>query len=191
MFNKKILIYFSKTHLFLYYKELNHPIKLEFEPSTVYDLENVDVDWIRVKLNSLLKKTKLKNSRGVMILSKDLVFDRIVNEETQNEKDFEVKDFIDNIPLQADLIRYKEFVRDDNILITATNKKLYESLINLLKEFGIHVYSVLPEIAFSKVEFNKTFINELLKQNELLKYGNFIDDGTDKNKINFKINLNH
>ena len=50
MFNKKILIYFSKTHLFLYYKELNHPIKLEFETSTIYDLDNIDAEWIKNKL---------------------------------------------------------------------------------------------------------------------------------------------
>jgi len=186
MFNKKLFVYFSKTHLFLYYKELTVPLRLEFEPTTIQDLERINKEWLRTKLDVLLEKINLKNSKAIIILSKDLVFDKIINEESVEEKDKETKDFIENIPLGSDFIRHKEFIKEGNTLITATNRILYETIIDILAEHGIDVDYVIPEIVLNKVDFNKAYLADLFSQKDLLKYGNFLGDISEKRKTDAK-----
>jgi len=183
MFNKKLLVYFSKTHLFIYTKDITIPIRLEFEPDTIQDMERINKDWIRLNLKGLLSKSKLKNSKAVLLLSKDIVFDKLINEELEEAKIKETTEFVEHIPLDTTLIRYKEFIKDDNVLVAATNKELYLTVVEILAEYGIEVTSVLPEIVFNKVDFNRSFIVELFKQKDLLEYGNFLDKNPKKQAI--------
>lgn len=186
MFNKKIFIYLSKTHLFIYFKELNQPLRIEFEPTTIMDLERVNSEWIRVRLDALLEKINLKNAVAVLVVSKDLVFDKIINEESLEEKFRETTDFIEHIPLPSNVIVHKEFIKDDNTLITATCRDVYEAIIALFEEHSVVVESVLPEVVFNKIDFTKAFLSDLFKQKELLEFGNFLDSKNSKRHADTK-----
>jgi len=186
MFNKKLLIYFSRTHLFIYHKDLSLPLRMELEEKAIQNLEKIDRDWIKDKLKQTLGKNNLKNSRAIVVLSKDIVFDRLLNGDSIQDKEKETEEFLNEIPLEKNLVQYKEFIKDSNTLIAAVNKNLYLELIQLLLEYGIEVKWIIPEIVFNRIDFNKTFLGDLLKQKELLTYGNFMEDDGSKKKINIK-----
>lgn len=186
MLSKNGLIYLSRTHILIYTKDTLLPLRLDFEEDTIKNLEEVNKDWITLKIKELLGKTKLKGLNTVMILSKDIVFDKLLEAEDPQSKESEIKDFLLKVPFSPLLVKDKEFVKDDNVLIAATNKDLYESIVDILRNEDIIVNYVLPEVVFNKVEFNKEFLKDLFKQKDLLKYGNFLDENQQRKKINFK-----
>lgn len=189
MFGKKIIIYLSRSHLFVYFNKLKNPIKLELEQSTLFNLEEFDTNWIYENLNTILSKQNFNNADATLILGRDLVFDKILETDDSVKKQAEIEEFNSKIPLSPLLITTKEYLQNDNVLLVATNKEIYTSLIDLFSKFNIDIKYVLPEVVFNNIDYTNDFLKQLFKQKDLLHYGNFLESSTDSNHkvINKKV----
>lgn len=185
MFSKKGIVYLSKTHVSLYYKDITNPLRIDFEKNILENPTETDKEWLNNKIKTIEDKVKLKQLKAVLILSKDLVFDKILDDDLQDKdkRELEINEFLAGLPIGVDLIEGKEFVKEGNVLVTATNKKLYLSLIEVLKPLNISIDYVLPEIVFNRVEFTKKFLEEVFRERVLLNFGNFLEEDNDSHKV--------
>lgn len=182
MFRKKGIVYLSKTHISLYYKDIINPLRVDFDRNILENPTHNDKEWLQNSIKILENKVKLRRLKAVLILSKDLVFDKIIDEENPDKRILEINEFLAGLPIGVDLVEDKEFVKEGNVLVTATNKKLYESFIEVLKPLNIDIEYVLPEIVFNRVEFTKPFLEEIFNEKVLLKFGNYLEN-TEKSII--------
>jgi|GEM_PF-1639828 len=190
MFSKKGIVYLSKTHVSLYYKDIVNPLRVDFDRNILENPTESDKEWLKSKLKIIEDKVKLKKLKAVLILSKDLVFDKIVDEDNIDKRILEINEFLAGLPIGVDLVEGKEFIKEDNVLVTATNKKLYLSLIEVLKPLNIQIDYVLPEIVFNRVEFNKAFLEEVFRERILLNFGNFLEEDVVRHKLTPKKVIN-
>lgn len=183
MIVSKLMIYINKSFLYIYFNRLLQPIKIELDQFILTNEHDINQDLILQKLKPILQKYNFKNSKAILILGSDFVFDKLLEQESPIDKTNEVNEFVSKILFPKDQIVLKEYVREENTLITATNKFFFTKIINVFLHFKIKILYVLPDVVFNKIEYNKKFISQLFEQKELLDYGSFLEP-SNLNKIN-------
>lgn len=163
--NKKSngLILMDKTS-FSYYTANNQVLTFTYPTSSIKELDIVNEQIFISEVTNFFKSNNILPSTIIVILSNEILYEKDFNFEPQSaadksaatkdislteqvtlsaeEKMAQMQTFLDLVPF--DEIASKSYKIDKTTKLIATNKKLYELMVNLLNKLNFIVEAVIP-----------------------------------------------
>jgi len=173
---KKGLVYFSRKELKLVFEDLPNVISLPLDSKMIENLESLNEELLSQELKKIHDKNKFDKHDIAIILNEDLVFSKTIDigKDKSIDKAVMIRDFLDEIPLRNEVLKQKDYTRDKELILTATNHLLYEILIKLLKTYHCKVLGIFPEVILNLTELTKKEIDIIFSQKTLFETGSYV-----------------
>ena len=180
MFTKpSVLVFLTHKSLEIYSPGLKGSDRVEF-PETVYsNLEIVGAEKFKEMVVEALAGTNLKKQQVLIVLSDSVLFQKEAKVNSQEDKDVLINQFENNIPFEAQKISRLQLEIDGNLRLIATNKELYEALVDAVQALEWEVVSVSPLGSFIGAQEGAVLTDEevsaILSARDIYKKSNFLD----------------
>lgn len=178
LLKEKSLEVFSKE------KELFEKIPLSEE--VVKNFAVVDKSKLETLLNDFFSTLGLQKQKALLILSKEVLFERTLLLDTPEEEKVQTEKFIAEIPFEENKLVKKEIRRDKALYILATPRDLFEDLVDVLEKSGVSVSAVVPlgllEGFSGKDSLTPSEVVYILSQADSIKEGDLLSSVTKEEK---------
>jgi hypothetical protein len=179
LFKKPLVCYLKSASLEVFDTNKNTQHKFSFPPEFVKHAEIVGESKFQEQLQKFFEGLNLKKGKGIILLASEIVYINSIDITANNEKG-ETDKFLNVVPVNKSNISTFSLHKNNKVLILATNKKLYEKVVDALRAINIKIFSVAPITAFD----DRTTVTELTPDdarkisgdNELLQRFNFLRD---------------
>jgi hypothetical protein len=169
------VIYIDRNYLYFYGGNVHAPIPLQFQPTTVKDMELINFEELEKQIDTLVKTNKiLPDETGIVIAHQSsfekLIPSKVVGVELETEK----KKFLDNVPFED--IMYKEFPAANGIRLIAVNKELIYAIKNIFLHRGFRIVAITSVTALypeNDVPFNLSLAQQFIKKTSQLNQATF------------------
>ncbi len=183
-FSKKSVgvIYLERNSLYFYGANIANIIKFEFPPQAVRDLDVVNKDLLSKQIGLFIDTNKIHPSRVMIILSPNIVFEKVFPLMEENKLEIEIQKYLDNIPFEN--VITKKYVVDKTTKIIVVNKLLYEIVKNAFEQKSFMVEAIAP---FSSLKINPQAKNNFSAETAKLiinKFDSLKQDGMSINQEN-------
>lgn len=159
LFRKPLVCYVGSNFLEVFGTNSNSKQKVSFSSSSIQHSEIVDKKKYSEELQKFIEELNLKTGKGIILLSAELVYASDIDITDKNEND-ETEKFLTALPLQRSNITTISLHNKNKLRIVATNRKLYEGVLEILKISNVEIFSVAPVSVFP----NRTNNQELTAQ---------------------------
>lgn len=181
LFNRpKLLFYLKSKSLELYYLDSDQIINIKLSPDIIRHLEIVNEDKFIQTVSQIIKHTGLEKEKAIIVLSDNIVFDKLVPGDESEETEKIISRFYENIPLKEDLIAKKTVPIAGKLVLLATNRQLYKIIKDIAGEFNWEIKAVIPMVLFAKldenIQLNPKQIQEILNSEDIFKEANFLEE---------------
>ncbi len=169
------VIYIDRNYLYFYGGNVHAPIPLQFQPTTVKDMELINFEDLEKQIDTLIKTNKiLPDETGIVVAHQSsfekLILSKVVGVELETEK----KKFLDNVPFED--IMYKEFPAANGIKLVAVNKELIYAIKNIFLHRGFRIVAITSVTALypeNDVPFNLSLAQQFIKKASQLSQATF------------------
>lgn len=177
MFGKKpeAIIYLSRNGLQIFLTEEDRTLQQPFTPKTIVNLEVVDPQALSDQINYFLETNNIKPEKALIMLSDDMLFTKKIAARTPEARSELVKEFLNNIPLDPQLIAHKVFTFRGYRLAVATNRDIFMSVKGIFEALKWKILYIVPDVIFIRGNIVPKKIMDLLHDNELLQMGNLLN----------------
>lgn len=122
-------------------------------------------------VKSFFEKIKLTNFNVIIILQNDIVYSTKFSKAPNVAVNDLINEFETLLPHDKSRISVKEYEDGQDIILFGVNRDLYTFLVQILKELGNEIYSVIPEqrcnISIANLEGNTENILALFSNEKL------------------------
>lgn len=146
-FRKPLVCYLTSTYLEVFETNTHNQYRLSFSPESIKHAEIVNENKFKEELQKFLEGLNLKKGKGIIVLSKELVYVSDIITSSKSEKD-EISKFIAILPLVKLDISTIPLHSKKRIQIIATNRKLFECVDEILRMNDIEIFSISPVSVF-------------------------------------------
>ena len=166
------VIWFDKTGLSIYLE--NKPfLRLNFTPDIFSNLEIIDKIKLENLIRAFIKQNSLTYLTFVLILTPDILFEKVwpINQTEVQKK--EETDFIESIPFENTITH--SWIKDNNKKVIATNNDYILTLKQVFQKDNGHLIGAYPYSMFGANVRNES-VSNILKQVSSLKFDNLYDE---------------
>lgn len=169
---QKGLLFLDKNLLYLYTENMFSPIRLDFSPTIVKDLEVLDLDEFTNKITSFIEQYRIDPAQLVIILSPSVYFEKEIVNPPGNQQEAEIQSFLDNVPFEN--VTSKLFQEEKGYLIIAVNGDLYAVFKKVFEKRGFFIEAVVPDFMATEQRgavqvFDLQVAKSILKKFDTLK----------------------
>lgn len=169
------VIYIDRNYLYFYGGNVHAPIPLQFQPTTVKDMELINFEELEKQIDTLIKTNKiLPDDTGIVIAHQSsfekLIPPNVVGVELETEK----KKFLDNVPFED--IMYKEFPGTKGIKLVTVNKELIYAIKSIFQHRGFRIVTIASVTTIypdTDVPFNLSLAQQCIKKSSQLNQATF------------------
>ncbi|OGM31177.1 hypothetical protein A2803_01735 [Candidatus Woesebacteria bacterium RIFCSPHIGHO2_01_FULL_44_21] len=115
---------------------------LALPPEAVHNQEVTNPKLLEKIVAEFIVKNRLKGKKGDLILSDDVVYQKIVPIADAKSEEYETQKFLDEVPFDNPNITLKKVKEDTNVHMYATNKLLFFAFKNIFEKYGIEIEKV-------------------------------------------------
>jgi len=133
------------------------PVIFNFNESMMTDLEVINREELKSKLQAFVVEKKIKPSPLLMVLEDSVYFEKNYTGPTAPSME-EVQKFIDTVPFSA--VSSKLFKVGNGYKMVVINRELYEALDQIFEKLGFPLMSVVPGFILSTVNAPPKFSSE-------------------------------
>lgn len=177
LFRKPLVCYLGSNYLEVFGTNRNNQQKLSFSSSSIQHSEIVDEKKYSEELQKFIEELKLKEGKGIILLSSGLVFANDINIAGKNEKD-ETEKFLTAVPILRSNITTITLRNKNKLRMLAANRNLYEKALEVLQMNNIEVISVAPVSVFPNrtddQEFTMQDAKKITREKRILQRYNFL-----------------
>lgn len=180
-FNKNnILIYLRRTSLEVYYG--NEKEELKFPPTVYQNIEVLDSENFQKIFKNFLTNLKLKKQDALIILSDEILFQKEIVAADEADLKIKSENFLDSIPISTDKIKSKKIKVNEKIVLLASNKRVYETVNEVVSSLNLKVKSVVPLTLFKdklKIEddeLSTSLAKKIFSEKDLIDANNFLSE---------------
>ncbi|KKT40278.1 hypothetical protein A3K29_02705 [Candidatus Collierbacteria bacterium RIFOXYB2_FULL_46_14] len=154
--NQKSFLYLDSGHLYFVYPGLEKPIKFNYPPKAISDLEINDRSLLVNGLDASLFSQKVTPGPLIIILSKNITFQKKMEIGTQEETK---QEFLESIPFENVSIKHYNAHNGGPLLVT--NKDFFQEFQTIFSARGFSIEAIIPEavLTSSTNSFNPKQIN--------------------------------
>lgn len=181
------IVFLDKDGFSLYSPTLESPMRLNFTPDTVQDMEILNTDAFIAQATTFLTRYVIPPSNITILISQTLLFiqdiptvipavEEGIPPETISavEQQKKIQDFIDTVPFE--IIESKTYPIENGIRVAATNKSIYEAIISVFEKQGSVIKTVIPAfiLGLPNEGLNDDVITAVINNSEALKAESFM-----------------
>lgn len=187
---KQILLYLDRGGFYFYEMGQSNIVSMGFLPTSVRDLDVIDVISLESQIKTFVESTKLAPGEITIVISPNIIFEKdILITEVEKQKEA-VDKFLETIPFES--VASTIIPIEKGVKVIGINEELYLSIKNGFEKLGSSVESVLPYHSLGTDMFllnNFTTDNAsiLLKKVDRLKQFSLLQDKL-KTPISLDIN---
>lgn len=133
------------------------PVIFSFNESVMADLEVINREELKSKLQVFVEGNKIKPSPLLMVLEESVYFEKNYPGPSAPSME-EVQKFIDTVPFSA--VSSKLFKTGNSYKMVVINRELYEALDQIFEKLGFPLMSVVPGFVLSTVNAPPKFSSE-------------------------------
>ncbi len=179
-FGPKVLLLLKRHSLEIYYKNSDKVMEIEFPSSALRHLEVVSRDEVIKTLVDAFKQANLHKQDAVLVLSDNVVFERLIPQEDPGNAQKETARFYHEIPLDEAHIAKKLIPLKSSVLALAANRELYQIIAEVAKEFDWKIRAVIPMTPFAKLDekaqLNPEQVNRILRSDKIFEEADFLNE---------------
>ncbi len=179
LFNGVDYVLLIQSHqLGIYSLSSSEVYKIDFPESIVNYQEIKNNEKFKELLNEFINKEKLFGKNAIIVLSEDIVFEKIVaNEEISKNPNLAITIF-EEMPLSYEELGKKIIASKNETKIWGTNKIIFEEIKKIVENNSWKVLSVVPINAFpnlrKQVDFSGSIFQEIIKDQNYLRSVDFL-----------------
>ena len=175
--NKPTQVLYLARQTFDFYGSNNQVKSLQVPTEVFNNLEIQDEGQFDAMVKNFLLATNLKNQRVVIILSDEVIFQKVLRETSGEIEQQEAQRFFNEIPFDPEKVAQKQLRIQNQLFLIAANCQLYESLAKILKEIGWETVSIVPITLFTinnlqNLDFQS--VTSILENKDLVRPLNFL-----------------
>lgn len=176
LFDKPPTVIFIKKNSLTFYLDQKE-LHLEFPVAVVKDADIANPSQYEKLVEEFLTANNIKKQKAILVLSEEIVFQKIIPFTDQKMLDEESTRFSEMIPVERENLREKTLQVDSNIHLFALNKWLIEKLIEILKKQGWEITAAVPLTLFTEEKaLNADIIKKLIVNKQLIKRADCLTD---------------
>jgi hypothetical protein len=153
---------------------------LDFPPKVLKKDNIVDWEKFEMLIEEFLARNSLKKQHAIMVLSKDILFEKTIPNTTVEIEAAETQKYLKKIPYDEKDIVTKKLKDEQNTYLVSTYKDFYQSIKYILEKFGWMIEQVVPITMFEDFDSDKTFdyaeVNLILSNRDMLKVGDMTSE---------------
>jgi len=147
----KTIFYLKDKSLLIYSDKLSDGfIKWDFPPRLVENLEIQDQTAFTDQLTAWISGAKLGKQKALIVLSEEVLFSKTLSSDDRNTAS-SVESFLNEIPFDSEKVAKIYFSADSGIVLAATNKELYQTVIGALEKLGWEIAAVVPSLIWGQL----------------------------------------
>jgi len=135
------IIFVDRNGFLLFSDSINRVLQFNFAPNVIKDLEVINNDELTAQIATFFSQAKLQQFQAVMLLSENLLFEKVFTSPQDEYQKKEMDMFLDNLPFEH--VGSIIFANAESKFI-ATNKDLYGSLKSAFEKQKCTVDSIVP-----------------------------------------------
>lgn len=177
------MLFFGKPGLILYLKRNSLELYKNGEKTADVTYPENCVNFLEIANpmlfgSFLLRVLPPQGQNIIIVLSADMVFQKVFPRKTPAEEETEIQNFIEKIPFDLTKIEIKKIANDRQLAIVAITKNLYQPVKDILVKAGFTVDAVVPASIFGDVSEETSLNNKdiwpKVLDNKILATGNFL-----------------
>lgn len=153
-------------------------MEVPFHSNALKHLEVVSRDEVIKTLVEAFKGAGLGKQMAVIVLSDQIVFEKLVSEKNSADPQKEIARFYADVPLDEAHIAKKIMPLKGAVLALAANRELYRLVVEVAHEFEWKIKAVIPMTPFSKVaedaQLTPDQVNQILDAKDIFKEDDFL-----------------
>ena len=157
---KSALLYLDRGGFYFYEMGLPNMNSMGFLPTSVRDLDVVDIVSLESQIRTFVEGTKLSPGEITIVISPNIIFEKdILTTEVEKQKENTDK-FLETIPFEN--VASTTIPIENGVKVIGINEELYLSIKNAFEKLGSSVESVLPYYSLGTDTF---LLNNLTAEN--------------------------
>ncbi len=176
MAKPRLLFYLKPQGLEVYSDQNQGSANLNFPPQLVRHQEVFDGEQFLASLEKFLTELGVADLPIIILISKPLIYAKqFVYQQTGVDRNL-VEDFINTVPFDNAQIAQIELSGRDSLLILATNRLLYQKIVDIAQKLGAKVEAVVPDTVFNLPSpvLSPDDVNQIYDDKKTLESANFL-----------------
>jgi hypothetical protein len=175
MFGKpKALVQLKRDRLGILKIGEMQPMEFIFPKDSVKDLDIIDSKTFTTSLRQFLNSLEIKPGKYLLLLTPDLLFQKVTTAKKPEELQKRIQAFLDGIPFIPEKLVYKLFEAPKGKLAVATNHDFFSVISQVFKQSGWKTIAVVPDFIFGKGTLTTDKIKEIAKDKKLIQNSDFL-----------------
>jgi len=154
-------------------------IKIDFPESILNYQEIKNSEKFDELIQAVLKNEKLINKKGIIILSEEVIFEKIVSNDEISKNLQQINLIFDEIPLTPSQLRKKIIKTKTETILWGANKTIFEEIIKVVENNGWKILAIVPINAFPKLKgqnyFQGSMFLEIMHDKRYLSQVDFLN----------------
>ncbi len=179
------ILFLTATSLELFAKDLEGQEILTIAKGVIKDVQIKEEEKFKLDVTGFLAKTDVKTKKAILVFGKDVLFEAIIPFSKKDTVEKEAQAFFDNISLDKDLLAKETLANNENVYAFATNRRLYQLVAEAMSAVGWELLAVVAVSIFDVKDNTliKKEAAEILKKNDLINAGDFLQKNPVKEKV--------
>lgn len=135
------ILFLDRNGFLLYSDSIKRVVQFNFPLHVVRDLEIIDHDQLNQLIDSFFKQAGLSPFQMAILLSENLLFEKVFTTPQDEKGQAELELFMDNLPFEH--VGSIIFTQNESKFI-ATNKDLYQGISKAFEKLSCVVHAIVP-----------------------------------------------
>ncbi|MBI2019936.1 LytR C-terminal domain-containing protein [Candidatus Daviesbacteria bacterium] len=177
--NSKSLIFIKKEKLEFFMGKIRD--ELIFPPSTVSNLEILNMEAFEKSVSDFLAKFKLKKNKLLIVLSEDMNFQKDLPKNLDEQLEVKVSEFLNTVPFEPGKIAFKKIEKGETVEMFAANRTFFKVIQKVATAAGAQILGIVPLSIFKEkyglgTELDEGGAKKILSDKKLIIAGNFLSE---------------
>lgn len=174
-----VLIYIRRNSIELYFEKGME--KIEFPAEILVNNEILDEEKYNKLVSEFIARFNLQAPKALIVLSDEIIFQKSFPLVEADQLNILMQKFNDTIPFDSEKIASKHILTGDELVVFATNKRLYGLIEQKISELRWKVLAVVPLTVFKEKlqmedeELNGDLAKKILAHKQLIALSNFLN----------------
>lgn len=183
--SSKIVAYLQKRTLELFSESEDEKEVLEFPDGNIQNLKVANEEEFKQQIVDFLVRTSFKKRKTLLVLGNNLLHETTFLFSEKEQMAEKAKKFFESVPFDQVDISKKTLTNDKDVFLIATNRNIYEVVMDAFNAVGWEIEKVVPVSPFSirDKKADRDTILALLKDKNLLSTADFLQEDAFTEKL--------
>jgi hypothetical protein len=140
----RAIIYVCRDRLYFYAPELPQVLVMAYTTSSIADMEMLSKEAFNTQIQTFVTTNKLQAYHPYVIVNNDLIFQKVIRQPQQGQKEELINAFFSNVPFER--IAFIQYEADNTFYLFAMNEDILKAIRRAFELKGTQITLAVPDI---------------------------------------------